>query len=98
MSTQPPHTPWSARAADDVERLVGTVRDKATGPVLRAVRAMVFGLLAAVLLIITLVLVTIAFVRVLDLLPGGIWVAYLITGLVFLLLGFWVWSKRTSPA
>ena len=40
---------WAADIADTVERVVGTVRDRATKPVVHVTRAVVFGLLGAFL-------------------------------------------------
>lgn len=87
---------WPAHAADTVERLVGTVRDKATGPILKVVRAIVFGFVALVLAIVALTILAIAAIRALTLIPGGVWVAYLIAGAVFLLVGFFLWTRRTK--
>ena len=40
---------WAADLADTVERVVGTVREKATTPVVHVTRAIVYGLLGAFL-------------------------------------------------
>ena len=40
---------WAAHVADTVERVVGTVHDRTTRPVVHVTRALVFGLLAAIL-------------------------------------------------
>lgn len=88
---------WAAQAADAVERAVGTARDRITGPALRAARALVFGLLALIVGTAGLVLICVLLIRVLDLLPGGVWVAYLIAGTLFTAVGFVLWSRRRPP-
>jgi hypothetical protein len=89
-------TPWPAQAADTVERLVGTVREMATGRILKAVRGVVFGFVALILGLIALTILAIAAVRALTLIPGGVWVGYAIAGGVFLLIGFGLWSRRSK--
>ncbi len=98
MATQEPLTAsnWPAQAADHIERLVGTVRDKTTGPVIKIVRSIVFGFVIAVLATVALVLVTITAIRVLtNFLPGGVWFSYIIAAAVFLAAGSLCWSRRT---
>ena len=89
---------WAAQAAGTVERVVGTVRDRTTGPVLKVVRAIVFGFIAFILAIVAIAILTTVTVRVLGLIPGGIWVAYTITGGLFLLTGLFFWSRRAKAA
>ncbi|MGE0877404.1 MAG: phage holin family protein [Acidimicrobiia bacterium] len=91
---------WPAQAADKIEQLVGTVRDKTTGPALKAARAVVYGLLGAILGVAVVILVLIGAVRLLvSYLPGErVWLAYLILGVVFVALGGFCWSRRTKPS
>jgi hypothetical protein len=91
---------WTVQATDTVERLVGTVRAKTTGPALIAARGVVYGLLGAILGVTALVLLAIAAVRVLDVyVPGDVWAAHLIVGVVFTAAGLWLWrGRRTRPA
>ena len=46
---KPARDDWPAQAADTIVRVVGQVRDRTTGPAITAARAVVFGLLAAIL-------------------------------------------------
>jgi hypothetical protein len=101
MSVQPPEPPpadWAAQVTDAIDKYVGLVRDKTTQPVITITRAIVFGFLAAVLAVAALVIVAITLVRVLTYLPGGVWVAHLITAVIFLLAGLIAMLKRHSPA
>lgn len=92
---------WPAQVADQIVGVVGTVRDKTTGPLLGFARAVVYGTFVAVLGLAAAVLFLIAFVRVVDnYLPDEvfgddhIWATYLIIGLVFSLAGLFLWSRR----
>ncbi|MDQ3384702.1 MAG: hypothetical protein M3503_01615 [Actinomycetota bacterium] len=88
---------WPAQAADTIERVVGTIRSKTADPVERVARVLVYGLLAAILGIAVLVLFTIAAVRFIDAyLPGEVWSAHLLVGVLFTILGLVLWSQRGS--
>jgi len=95
---------WPAQATDLIVRVVGQVRDKTTGPAVTAARGVVYGLLAGLLGGAAAVLLAIGGVRVLD---EGIeeltdsretWAAHGAVGLVFTLVGAFLWSKRRAPA
>jgi len=89
---------WADQAADTVVRVVDTVREKTTGPVLTAARAIVYGIIGAFAALVALIVLVIALVRMLDVyLPGAVWSAYLVLGIVFAGLGLFVWSKRYAP-
>jgi hypothetical protein len=97
--TSPAGADWAKQTTDTIERIVGSVRDKTSGPLLRVARVVVYGTLAAILGIAALVLIAITTIRVLNLLPGGVWVAYLITGTLFTVGGLLMWRLRyTAPA
>ena len=88
---------WPAQAADTIERVVGTIRSKTADPVERVARVLVYGLLAAILGIAVLVLFTIAAVRFINAyLPGDVWAAHLLLGVLFTVAGLVLWSKRVS--
>jgi hypothetical protein len=99
-----PASDWPAQAADTIERVVGSVRDKTTGPAITAARWVVYGTFALVVGTGVGVLVAIAAVRLLDVyLPNAVfgeqhtWVAHLLVGAVFSLFGMLLWSRRTAP-
>lgn len=88
---------WPAQTADTIERVVESIRSKTTEPVERVVRAVVYGLLAAVLGVVALVLVAVAAVRFVNAyLPGDVWAAHLLVGAVLTLLGLLLWSRRSG--
>ncbi len=93
---------WPARAAGLVERYVGSVRDKTTGPVLNLSRYLVYistmaliglvaGGLALILLVRLLVAVT-GYVPGVD--NGESWLAYLLLGGIFLVVGLFLWRRK----
>jgi hypothetical protein len=94
---------WPVQAADTIERLVGTVRDKTTGPAISIARWLVYGTFALIVGTVVAVLLAIGAVRALDAyLPDAVvgedhtWAAHLLVGLVFCGVGMFAWSKRSG--
>lgn len=92
---------WAANLADAVERIVTTVRDKTTTPIVHLTRALVYGLLAAFLGVTAVVLLIIGATRalqgILDLFlerPRAVYLSYLIVGGILCLGGMLVLRKR----
>jgi hypothetical protein len=91
----PPPDDWPAQAADAIEKVVGNIRDKTTGPALTASRAIVYGTFAGIVGVAALVIVTVALVRFVDVyLPGDVWAAYLLLGVIFTVGGALAWARR----
>lgn len=96
---------WPAQFADTIVNVVGSVRDKTTGPALTIARAVVYGTFAGLVGCVALVVLVIAGVRFVDsYLPDAIfgethtWAAHLIIGLVLTLAGLVLWLRRRPPA
>ncbi|MDP8974848.1 MAG: hypothetical protein M3N28_00455 [Actinomycetota bacterium] len=92
---------WAIQAADTIERLVGKVRDKTSVPLVTVARALVFGLLAAVMALVIAVLGSVMLVRLVDVLTGkgNVWIAHLAIGGLFTALGAFLLRKAiTTPA
>jgi hypothetical protein len=96
-------TDWPAQAADTIERVVGTVRDKTTGPAITVARGVVYGTFALVVGTVVAVMLAIAAVRLLDVyLPDAwvgedhTWVAHLVIGALFTVAGAALWSRRSA--
>jgi len=95
---------WPAQAADRIVDVVDTVRDKTTGPVQKAARAAVYGLIGVILGIVVVVLILILLIRVLAILVdefvpwGGIWLPYLIVGAILIGLGSFFFRRRRASA
>jgi uncharacterized membrane protein YuzA (DUF378 family) len=95
---------WAAQAADTIERAVGNVRDRTTGPAITVDRAVVYGTFAVLVGLAALVLATIGAVRLIDnYLPDAVfgeehtWATYLIIGLAFVIAGVVLWARRYGP-
>lgn len=96
---------WPVQAADTIVQAVGTVRDRTTGPAITVSRAIVYGLVAALLGVVIIVVLCIAVVRFLDVYlpeawfgPTHVWFVYLLLGTIFVSVGAVLWSRRTASA
>ena len=85
---------WAVQTADTIERLIETVRSNTSDRLVSVARLVVFGLLAAILGTLALVLFCIFLVRIMDsYIPGGVWVVYLLLGGLFTLVGLLLWLQ-----
>ena len=88
-------TDWGAVATDKFVTTVDTVKQRTTGPLLKAARALVYGLVILVAAIMLVILLIAGLVRALDVvLPGNVWAAHLVSGILCLIIGMFAWSKR----
>src|SRR5580765_4027557 len=84
---------WAIQTADTVDRIVDSVRTNTSDRLVSVTRGVVFGLLAAILGTTALVVLSIIVVRVLVILLGSAWAAYLLLGTISTALGLVVWRK-----
>ncbi|HNJ96495.1 MAG TPA: hypothetical protein PLV13_00095 [Ilumatobacteraceae bacterium] len=98
---------WAPNLADTVERTVGKVRTVATDNAVKVSRALVFGLLAVICLLIAAPLGTILFVRFAQVVLSRmtrtdhattVWLSYMITGGLFMILGFVMLRLRRTTS
>ncbi len=102
MALNPIGNPNFAKdAADTIERLVGTVRDKTTKPLITAARGIVFGLLAAfagLVAVILLIVVATRCVQMLWALPfdhdSSVWLSYATVGGISTVAGLLLMARR----
>ena len=94
---------WARQLADTIERVVGNVRDKTTDNIVLAARAIVFGLLGAMLGIVAITLVLVGLTRgiqaLLDLAftpERAVYLSYFVVGGICCLLGWFLMRKRHS--
>jgi hypothetical protein len=86
---------WPVQAADTIEQVVSTVRDRAVAPVLTAARAVVYAFVGVVLILAAALLLIIGLIRLLDnYLPGDVWVVYFLLGGVFVIAGLILWTQK----
>ena len=84
---------WTTDAANAIDNAVGIV------PVQSVVRIVTYGLLAALILVPAATMSTIAAFRLLTIATGNnAWAAWLILGGIFVLGGWFCWSRRTPRA
>jgi len=86
----------SQRALDTIDTVVATVNDKAIRPAIVAARAVVFGVIIAVVAIAVLVLLSVGFIRLTTvyLFDHKVWISYLALGALFCLGGAFAYTKR----
>jgi hypothetical protein len=90
---------WTTEAVDNIEKVVGTVRDKTVTPAQNVTKAVVFGLLTTFFVGTALVVFSIGAFRVVDVyLPAGVWATYLVFGGIFVLAGAFCWARRAQQA
>jgi hypothetical protein len=92
---------WAPNLADTVERVVGKVRTTATDNAVKASRAVVFGVLILLALMVAIPLLTILFLGVLRELLGffvdhdqAVYLSYLILGAILMIGGFVALRQR----
>ena len=95
---------WAPQLADTIDRYVGMVRDKATSKVVLVVRGLVFGIVIFFTAIATITLSVILGIKLLQRIVniGGlvdrdssVWVSYVLLGGVFVLVGLFLFTKRS---
>jgi hypothetical protein len=89
---------WTTDAANAIDNAVGVVRERTVEPVHAIVRAVIYGLLAALILIPAVTLVTIGAFRLLSIAANeaglGVWAAWTALGGIFLIVGWFCWIRR----
>ena len=90
---------WTTDLLDRLDHYIDVVRSNTTDRLVRIARLLIFGLIAVIVGTMAGVVALIALVRILDvLLPREVWLPYVILGAIFLVVGLFLWSKRTAPA
>lgn len=93
-----PLAEWPTKVAGAVESVAAVVRSKAVRPLQSVARAVVFGVVVAVMGIVLAILVAVGTVRVLNvyLFGGQEWASYAVVGGIFLLAGVLVSSRKRA--
>ncbi len=88
---------WTAEAADTLEQVVATVRDRTVTPARAVAKAIVYGLLTAFIVGAALTFLAIGAFRLLDVvIPAGVWAAYFIVGGMLVIGGVFAWARRNA--
>jgi len=86
---------WTTDAADAIDHAVGLVRERTVEPVQTVARAVIYGVLAVLVLLPAVTMLTIAVFRLLTIAAQGhVWIAWSGLGGIFLGVGCWAWSRR----
>lgn len=94
---------WANEVTDQITSLVGAVRDKTTNNAIVAVRAVVFGLLGAILGLVLVTLLLILLTRLVQAILSNwidwdtaVYVSYFVIGGLLTLAGAFLMTKRHS--
>jgi hypothetical protein len=86
---------WAASLVDNLDSIVNAIKGKTSEPLLKAVKVLLIAVMGLGLGIMFLFLLTIGLVRFANnFLPGDVWAAHLLIGLILLFAGLFAWSKR----
>lgn len=86
---------WTTDAVDTLENVIAAVRDKTVVPAQKATKGIVFGLLVGFFVGTAVFMLAIALFRVLVVLTGEVWAAWLILGGIFVAAGAFCWVLRS---
>jgi hypothetical protein len=92
-ASQPASTDWTDQVTDLIVDTVDKVRSRTTGPILEFSKGMVYAIVALILALPIVVLFLIGLVRVITIWVPA-WATYLGFGIIFVLIGVVLWSKR----
>jgi hypothetical protein len=89
---------WAGDILSHVDKIVDGVQDKAVVPLVTIARAIVFGIIIAVMVCASAVLLSLTIVRAMDnyVSNGRVWISYLIVGGLFLVVGLLLWALRKT--
>jgi hypothetical protein len=88
---------WTTDTADAIDRTVALVRDRTVTPAQTVTKGVVYGLLAALIVIPALVLASIGLFRgVTELFQGEVWLTWLTFGGIFVVAGGLLWARRNA--
>lgn len=91
---------WPAQVAGRLESATAAVERRTVEPIVGLARLAVYGLLAAMLLMVVGTLSAIALVRVLNvyLFSGADWASFAVTGGILTITGLLLWGMRTKKS
>jgi hypothetical protein len=102
MSSPSDESPdWPQQATETIVSLVDNVKYKTTEPATKAVRGIVYGIVIVLLGVPAVVMLLVGIVHLLnqvstEALGLGVWLVYLVLGLIFSIAGWVMWRKRVA--
>ncbi len=90
------HDDWAHRVTANLESLVNKAYNLTVRPAYFIGRMVTFGMIIAVLVLISSITLYIGIIRLLNVYAfnGRIWISDLLVGLFMTVVGFFLWSKR----
>ncbi len=85
---------WTDQVSDLIVDVVDRVHDKTTGPIVKIAKGAVYGVVAFFAGVMVLILGIILISRLLDRIPGDIWIPYVAIGGILEIAGLIMWSRR----
>ena len=102
MSLTSDDTPdWPQQATETIVDFVDNVKHKTTEPATKIVRAVVYGIAIVLLGVPALIMLLVGIVHGLNqvatgVLDLGVWLVYLVLGVIFTIVGAVLWRKRVA--
>lgn len=92
---------WPQQATETIVGLVDNVKHKTTQPATKAARGLVYGMVIVILGVPAVIMMLVGIVHLLnmvstDVLGLGVWLVYLVLGLIFSIAGWVLWRKRVA--
>ena len=90
---------WPAQATDTIVDTIDKVRQKTTKPALTIARALVYGLLAAIVGVVAVIVFLVLLVRLYDnYIPGNVWPLYAGLAVAMIAGGLILLKRANAPA
>ncbi len=92
---------WPQQATEAIVGLVDNVKYKTTEPATKAARGAVYGIVILILGVPALIMALVGVVHLLnqistEALGLGVWLVYLVLGVIFSIVGLILWRKRVA--
>ena len=101
MSMQSDSTPdWPRQATETIVDFVDNIKHKTTDPATKAVRGIVYGIVILILGVPAVIMLLVGIIHLLNQAAVsvglGVWLVYLVLGLIFTIAGWVLWRKRVA--
>jgi len=92
---------WPRQATETIVNFVDNVKYKTTEPATKAVRGIVYGIAIVLLGVPAVIMLLVGIVHFLNqistgVLGLGVWLVYLVLGVIFTIIGAVLWRKRVA--
>jgi hypothetical protein len=88
---------WTTDAADAIDRTVALIRERTVEPTRAITRVVVYGFLAAIIIVPAVVMAMIALFRiVVEIEQNYVWAAWFTFSGIFLIAGALCWTRRNT--